>query len=177
MPNFNVWWTQICQLPQNDGNPPTYGWTFPTWGDARKNAGYTDVSQATFNAMTQEEAGQLAESFFWNRRGGLWLKPGLDVVVVDWIWNSGDAAGLYIQTNLLDSSVKADSVVGPETSQAINDYGPEHMTATVLTQLRTQFLLEAGFTKAAMPGLFNRAELCLTVAHSLIGSIGRGPSA
>lgn len=172
MSNFPIWWNQICQLPQNDGNPPGYGWTYPTWVDARRFAGYQDVSQATYANMTQADAGSLAEVFFWDRLGGLWLASGPDVCVVDWMWNSGYAAGFDIQQKLLlakNPALDVDGIIGPTSSHALNAVGTPLAVAQQVCALRTQFLLDCGFTEQSERGLFTRTMLCLTVAEQLIG--------
>jgi lysozyme family protein len=167
--NFSAWWA-LCMAPNNDGRADDtaddgagatrWGWTIPTWQDARRFAGLP-MSNALFTAMTQAQAGALAQVYHWNRLGGRRLNSGPDVSLIDWAWTSGGAIH-EVQYQL---GIESDGYVGPETIRAINTcpafsdqccYWRQSYYDTL--NLRPRF-----------PGLYRRATDVLALAHKLEG--------
>jgi lysozyme family protein len=171
--NFKAFW-DFCQLPNHDGEagdgPDTrWGFTFETWVSARRYEGYRDISRATFGEQTQMELEPLAQSFFWERQGGVLLPAGLDVSVIDWVWTSGGAV-FDIQQRL--GNVAVDGWIGPETVkaltalsdplQAIHDWRIAYYVAIGLL-----VVLPEGY-HGEDPGLGYRTDDCLHLAESLV---------
>ena len=173
MSNFITWWL-FNMRPENDGSADDtaadgagatrWGWTFPTWRIAMTYTKQTP-SLAAFGAMTQAQAGLLAQVYFWNRFGGPGLAAGADVMVIDWIWNTGVLAAFIIQENV--GGLEVDGDIGPKTIAAINDMGA---TAFVndCYNWRIAFLDSRGF-RDVFPGLYTRSLNCKTLALGLIG--------
>lgn len=169
MSNFPAWWS-FCQLPSNDGHADDgttdgagitrWGWTYPTWADARRYGGFTDVSVTTFDALTQAEAGQLALVYHWNRLGGRQIAGGSDVCVIDWAWTSGGAVA-EIQSML---DVTPDGIVGPETISAIK--WAKGFVAEC-TDWRIAYYTSLGLV-SKFPGLLTRANACQALALTLV---------
>lgn len=177
--SFNSWWG-FCQLPNHDGladdGPDTrWGFTFSTWVTARRYMGYRDISRATFDQQTQMEMEPLAQSFFWERQGGVLLPAGLDVSVIDWRWTSGGA--IYdIQQNL--GNVSVDGWIGPKTAtalmalpdplQSIHDWRIAYYVAIGLL-----VVLPEGY-HGEDPGLGYRTSDCLKLARTLASAAPKG---
>lgn len=172
MSNFAAWWA-LCQQPNNDGRaddaaddgagPTRWGWTYPTWGDARRYAGLPYPTLA-FDSMTQAQAGTLALVYFWNRLGGRRLNSGSDVSLIDWAWTSGGAVE-EIQHHL---GIDNDGIVGPQTIVTVNSAGPEFVARC--REWRVSYYNMLGF-QTEFPGLYRRAADVLALARKLQGVV------
>lgn len=168
MSNFAAWWA-LCQQPNNDGRADDtandgagttrWGWTYPTWSDARHYAGLPSAL-TIFDTMTQPQAGTLAQVYIWNRLGGRRLNAGSDVSLIDWAWTSGGAVE-EVQFHL---GITNDGIVGPETIAHINGVGPAF--AAQCSAWRQSYYDMLGF-RAEYPGLYRRAKDVLTLASKL----------
>lgn len=159
-------------LPQNDGHaddtdptdgagPTRWGFTYGTWTDAMRYSGGSPITMANFMMMTEDGAGTLAESYFWNRLGGKIMPSGTDVSVIDWCFNSGvSGALLEIQAKL---KVKVDGIWGPQTLAAINTEAPD-----VFVQNCYEWRVAYFHLISAQPGDFTRAAGVLSLATSLL---------
>lgn len=171
MSNFTAWW-DLCQQPNNDGHaddtandgagPTRWGWTYPTWSDARRYAGLPLLLPA-FLSMSRLQAGTLAQVYFWNRLGGRRLNSGSDVSLIDWAWTSGGAVE-EIQHHL---GIDNDGIVGPQTIVTVNSAGAQFSTACCVWRHAYYDML--GF-QAEYPGLYRRATDVLALARKLQGS-------
>jgi lysozyme family protein len=181
--SFPVWW-QFVMLPDHDGlaadGPDTrWGWVFETWVTARRWQGMTDCSRTTFNAWTQAQFGTLAQAFFWNRQSAPLMPYGVDVSVIDWTWTSGGAV-YDIQRWLGFTGSELDGMLGPKTVAALIAKGSPADVAQTIHTMRVQYYEDIGIIVANGdgtysgddPGLGYRADDCLTLAMSLIGSVG-----
>ena len=172
MSNFLAWWS-FCQAPNRDGSADDtdpldhagttrWGWTYPTWMTARAYAGQTDLSSAAFMAMTQAQAGALAEAYFWDRLGGMKIPGGSDVSWIDFCWTSGGAA-MEIQERL---GIAVDGIVGKQTIEAIAVQHP----ATFIQQChdwRIAYMDDMGL-RSDDPGDYTRTDDCLALAKTLL---------
>lgn len=152
-------------LPQFDGTaadgPTTrWGWTFPTWCDAMGEP-QSAAALLGFNAITEAQAGTLAQTYFWNRFGGAYLNSGVDVSFIDWRWTSGGATA-YVQRAL---NCYPDGIVGPKTIAAMNAIPPMTIAQDIY-DWRCAYYDSLGF-RNRYPGLFTRAHSVLTLALSL----------
>lgn len=172
MSNFAAWWA-LCQQPNNDGtaNDSTtdgagatrWGWTYPTWSDARRYAGLP-ASISLFMSMTQSQAGTLAQVYIWNRLGGRRINSGSDVSLIDWAWTSGGAVE-EVQHYL---GIDNDGIVGPQTIVTINSAGSAFITSCCTWRQAYYDML--GF-KTEYPGLYRRATDVLALARKLQGGL------
>lgn len=168
MSNFKAWWT-FCQSPDRDGSADDsaddgagltrWGWTYPTWTEARVYIGGAHTL-ALFKAMDGDQAGALAQVYFWNRHGGRELKAGLDVAMVDFSWTSGGAVRA-VQAML---GVDDDGLWGPITAAAANAQGAAFIDN--LSKVRSGYYTGLGF-RSRFPGLFTRTNECQKLAHAL----------
>ena len=158
-PTFNDWWA-FCQRPENDGNandtPPgsddpqtRWGFTLPTWRNARRYAGFQNISLLTFLAQDQADMADLARMFYWNRLRANDMPPGADASVIDFAWTSGGAI-IEIQHRL---RVTADGVIGPVTLAAI---AGRIGFISDACGWRQSYYDQCGF-RARYPGLYIRA--------------------
>jgi lysozyme family protein len=173
MSNFTVWWP-FCQQPNHDGhaNDATadgagvtrWGWTYPTYMDARHYMGATPVYEE-FVALTQPQAEALARVYIWPVKGGLLLNGGPDVVVVDWEWTSGGAAReIQFRLGFVESDVTGR--MDAHTAHAINLLD----RATFInncTAWRKAYYTQLGYKKR-YPGLYTRADGARLLGFSLL---------
>ena len=172
--NFPTWWA-FCQAADRDGHAndtdPTdgagvtrWGFTFATWCQARRYAGYSDISLATFMKMTQPEAEFLALDYFWDRLGADAMPAGSDISVIDWCWTSGGAV-MEMQTHL---GVQVDGIIGMMTIGAINKMPPREFIEKC-HEWRIAYYDALGL-QTKYPGDYNRADYVLSVGDALIGN-------
>jgi lysozyme family protein len=165
---FNAWWSFVM-LPNNDGlasdGPGTvWGWTYSTWRSAQLYSDTTDTSMPTFLAMTQDQAAELADIYFWSRMLAPNMAPGVNISVLDWAWTSGGAVA-EIQAGI---GVVADGVIGPGTLAALNAAAPATLIANIYAW-RVAYYNDLGY-QTTYPGLYRRAQNCQTLAQ-IYGSI------
>lgn len=113
--------------------------------------------------MTQDQAGALAWLWFWQRTRADEMAPGVDVSLVDWVWNSGGAVA-EIQHHL---GVKVDGIVGPVTLAAIGGR-PDADFIQALCEWRISYYDVNGF-RQRFPGLYTRATDCRDLSLTLVG--------
>lgn len=170
--NFAPWWS-LCQEPQNDGSAndsspgepfiTRWGWTSPTWQIARRWCGETDLTLATFNAMTQAGAGVLADAFYWERQLADQMPPGTDISVIDFSWTSGGGV-MEIQRQLGFTGSDVDGIIGPLTLARINARGSAFIGECFAW--RNAYYDALGF-RHEYPGLYRRAQQCFYLATKL----------
>lgn len=173
MSNFPTWWA-FCQRPENDGSADDtttdgagttrWGWTFATWLGARRYIGAA-ATWDIFMAMTQEQAGVLANVYFWNRQGGLLVRSGPDVVVIDWAWVSGGGVR-EIQYHLGLKQNDLDGIVGPHTANSINAANPTKFINDC-TGWRKNYYDLLGY-RDQFPGLYTRTDAICQIGLSLV---------
>jgi len=123
---------------------------------------HVTTTLADFYAMTQEQAGALAECFIWTPNVPALIPSGADVMIVDWIWNSGHIGLKYIQAML---HVTADGIMGPITAKAVATTGAVPFI-NACYERRVEFLNLNNFQKR-FPGLYTRAASCKALAMTL----------
>lgn len=176
MSNFPAWWT-FCMSPNRDGqaNDGTtdgagvtrWGWTYPTWHEAMTYIGMgSQANLPAFTAMTKEQAGTLAQAFFWDRNGGRQLPDGPDVCLMDWLWNSGREAVEEIQRHLGFTGADVDGIIGPMTLAHIATMGPATFVENCY-EWRVSFLNDLGY-QHRFPGLYLRTADCRALARTLL---------
>ena len=152
----------------DDGAGTTrWGWTYPTWVLALNHIGQGHKATPTnFSHMDQDCAGKLAKSYFWDRCGGNELPAGCDIMVIDWVWNSGNAAVKVIQHSLGFAEDDIDGVVGPQTIGAVKSTDPARFIDNCYWW-RANFLDQLGY-QHKFPGLYIRNTACQALALTLI---------
>lgn len=118
-------------------------------------------SLENFKTLTQDKAGALAKLYFWDRNGGGILPAGADVSLVDWSWTSGGA----VRETQAKLGIDVDGIVGPQTVSAVTMLGPG-VFPMVCCDWRKAYYDHLGF-RARFPGLYTRADDCLTMAMKL----------
>ena len=181
---FPTWWA-FCMRPENDGSPlhdtpgDSGGWTAwgVTWATYQANAAPLglDPSFAAFQALTQDQAGQIAKPAFWDGILADRMPPAAAVVWMDFHWGSG--GGSACLQRLL--GVSDDGAVGPVTLAALQaafDADPAGLLAR-MTAARDGYYDTLG---ADVPpdaqfvhGWKRRAADCAVVAATLLpGGMG-----
>lgn len=114
--NRDAWLDLLWELeggfgnnPNDNGGPTKYGVTQATLAGWRGKP----VTIADVQALTKEEARDIALAGYWNAVKGDELPGGLDLAVADFAYNSGPArAAKVLQATV---GVEADGYVGPKT--------------------------------------------------------------
>lgn len=169
---FPIWWAFV-QLPNNDGssNDSTtdgagathWGWTYPTWRAAQLYAGNVATDITTFSALTQDQAGVLAEGWFWNRQFAPSVSPGIAISIIDWTWTSGGAVS-EIQAGI---GASVSGMMDQPTVAAINAMKTATLIASIY-QWRVAYYNALGY-QAKYPGLYRRALDCQSLSSIYSG--------
>ena len=146
---------------RDPGGLTNFGITLPTLAKYRGQ----DVKRADLLALTQEEAGAIYRSLYWNRVKGDNLPAGLDLFLFDFAVNSGPSRAVKTLQSLI--GVVPDGVMGPISFSALAQHNVEELIHK-LASARLQFLKSLSIWRYFGKGWMKRNERIRKAALSWV---------